>query len=125
MSSLTLKPKSFKSFFHHLDLQICDFLLNRCDERTFYVTICMQFKGHKATCDLIYLIDKEDLYGAISLNSKYDEARKFISQVFDYELLYGDELFIAESIRNTPTFKQYLKIYADKYPKYIQDKFFK
>lgn len=124
MFALNIIP-SLKKFFHELELQIDRLDLNRCDERTLYIPITLQYKGHKAACDLIYLIDKEDLYGAISLNEKYDHARNFFLQHFQYELLYRDELFIADILRHSTTFKQHLKAYAEKYPKHIKQKFFK
>lgn len=116
---------SFQSFIHSLDITIDSLDLQRCDERTLYIPVTLQYKGHKTSFDLIYLIDKEELYGAISLNEKYDYARNFFIQHFHYELLYRDELFLADFIRSMPTFKQHLKAYTEKFPKHMKQNFFK
>lgn len=124
MNTFTLKNKPLLShFFDEIDIQISKFDLNRCDERTLYLTITIEYKAHKTVGDLIFLIDKEELYGAISLNEKYNQVRHFFLQHFKHELLYRDELYLAETLRKTPTFKQCLKKYAEKYPKHMKQKF--
>lgn len=115
----------FPKILQAIDMQIHNFDLERCDERTFYLTILLNYEKHQVICDLIYLIDKEELYGAISLNHLYEQAQQFFSRHFNYALLYKDEIRIAQSFSQTQEFLTCLKTYAKKYPKYVQPKFFK
>lgn len=120
-----VQRKSVKQLSNDFKAKIYEFDLNRCDKRTFYVTINLEKDGDNALCDLIFLIDKQELFGAISLNSKYDEARKFFKTHFDHDLLYSDELYIANQIKNSPEFSQHLNTYALKYPTHMKEGFFK
>ena len=122
--SLAFRTASFTSILQKIDVKLFNFSIGRCDERTLYVSISISTSQEWVVCDLIYLIDKNDLYGAISLNDKYDYARKFFKKNFDYDLLYSDEQAIAKIISKTSTFKHCLKKYANRYPKYVQSKFF-
>ena len=114
----------FTSILQQIDVTFFKFDIKRCDERTLYVSISISTSQERVICDLIYLIDKNDLYGAISLNDKYDDARNFFKKNFGYDLLYSDEQAIATVISKTNTFKHCLKQYANIYPKYVQSKFF-
>lgn len=122
--ALAFKTVPFETILKDTDIKFFEFNMNRCDERTLYVSISLATHRDRAVCDLIYLIDKNDLYGAISLNDKYDHARNFFKRNFGYDLLYSDEQAIAKMISETNKFKHCLKQYASVYPKYVQAKFF-
>jgi len=124
--ALAFRTVPFSTILKDTDITFFEFDINRCDERTLYISISISIstKQDRAICDLIYLIDKSDLYGAISLNDKYDFARNFFKKNYSYDLLYSDEQAIAKLISETPKFKHYLKQYASVYPKYVQSKFF-
>ena len=115
---------TFQSLITLINIRLQPFNLDRCDERTLYIPISIEKENNRSACDLIYLIDKQDLYGAISLNERYDAARDFFLKHFNYELLYSDEQHIAKIVSDSKQFKTYLKKYADVYPKYVQPKFF-
>ena len=124
VKALAFKTVPFSAILKDMDIKFFEFNMNRCDERTLYISISISTNRDRAICDLIYLIDKSDLYGAISLNDKYDHARNFFKNNFGYDLLYSDEQTIAKLISETPKFKHCLKQYASVYPKYVQSKFF-
>ena len=124
IKALAFRTVPFAAVLKDTDIKFFEFNMNRCDERTLYVSISISTKQDRAVCDLIYLIDKHDLYGAISLNDKYDHARNFFKKNFGYDLLYSDEQTIAKLISETSKFKHCLKQYASVYPKYVQSKFF-
>ena len=122
--ALAIRTVPFSLILKDTDIKFFEFNMNRCDERTLYVSISISTNRDRVVCDLIYLIDKNDLYGAISLNDKYDNARNFFKNNFGYDLLYSDEQAIAKIISKTSKFKHCLKQYASVYPKYVQPKFF-
>ena len=122
--TLTIQKVPFTEILKNIDLRFFEFNMNRCDERTLYVSISLSSKPGNAVCDLIYLIDKNDLYGAISLNEKYDTVRNFFKKHFNYDLLYSDEQIIAKMISQTKEFKHCLERFAKLYPKHVQPKFF-
>ena len=124
VKALAFRTVPFVAILKDTDIKFFEFNMNRCDERTLYVSISISNNRDRAVCDLIYLIDKSDLYGAISLNDKYDNARNFFKKNFGYDLLYSDEQTIAKLISETSKFKHCLKQYASVYPKYVQSKFF-
>lgn len=101
--------------FHHFDLQ-------RCDEKTLYVTIFLKYRGQKVLCDFIYIINHQEMYGAISINEHYKHARNFIQQHFHHILLYSDELRLARNFMNTFHFKQSLQQFAKIYPRFLANK---
>ena len=109
-SSVTSFIKQLEVAFHHFDLQ-------RCDEKTLYVTILLKYRGQKVLCDFIYIMNQQDMYGAISINEHYKHARTFIQQHFRHTLLYSDELQLAYKFMKTVYFKQIVQQYANKYPK--------
>lgn len=109
---------NFSTIVNNISIQFHNFDLSRCDERTFYVTIALQYEQQLAVCDLIFLVDKEVLYGAISLNNLYEHVRIFFLKHFNYELLYKDEIYIAELVSQMTNFQESFKKYAVKYPKY-------
>ena len=124
IKALAFQTVPFATILKEIEVKFFEFNMKRCDERTLYISISISTKRDRAICDFIYLIDKSDLYGAISLNDKYDAARDFFKINFDYDLLYSDEQILAKLISKTPTFKHCLKQYARVYPKYVQAKFF-
>ena len=124
VKALAFRTVPFAAILSDTDIKFFEFNMNRCDERTLYISISISTNRDRVVCDLIYLIDKSDLYGAISLNDKYDHARNFFKKNFDYDLLYSDEQAIAKLISETSKFKHCLKQYASVYPKYVQSKFF-
>lgn len=101
--------------FHHFDLL-------RCDEKTFYITVRFKYRAQDVICDFIYLIDQPEVYGAISINKHYANARNFIQQHFRHILCYSDELILAKNFMNTSSFKQCMQKFAKKYPKFIVNK---
>ncbi|MER2107806.1 MAG: hypothetical protein ABS949_12785 [Solibacillus sp.] len=120
------KPPVSTPLFTNITKQITitfhEFDIKRCDERTFYITISLQYQQHKEICDLIFLVDKDELYGAISLNNRYENAQRFFQQHFNYSMLYLDELHIASSASTCTQFKKSFSQYAGKYPKYAMAK---
>ncbi|MFJ7668152.1 hypothetical protein ACIQXI_13720 [Lysinibacillus sp. NPDC097195] len=98
--------------FHHFDLQ-------RCDEKTLFVTVLLKYRGQKVLCDFIYIMNQREMYGAISINEHYKHARTFIQQHFRHTLLYSDELQLARNFMNTLHFKQILHQLENEYPTFI------
>ncbi|MEK5233255.1 hypothetical protein MHB42_16145 [Lysinibacillus sp. FSL K6-0232] len=101
--------------FHHFDVE-------RCDDKTLYIAVLLKYDIHKVLCDFIYIIDQQDIYGAISINKHYENARKFIQQHFQQFLLYSDELLLAKNFMHTHAFKQCLQQFMKKYPTIISSK---
>lgn len=114
----TISTPVFTKITQQIDISFDDFDLRRCDERTFYITISLQYNGNKEICDLIFLIDKDELYGAISLNDRYKNAQQFFLTHFNYSMLYIDELQIASFASTCQQFKKCFMSYTQKYPKY-------
>lgn len=112
----------FKTITNQIRIAFHDFDIRRCDERTFYITIALHYKNHQEICDLIFLVDKDELYGAISLNNRYEYAQKFFQQHFNYSMLYLDELYIASAASACAKFKKCFSQYANQYPKYAAAK---
>ena len=110
----------FHNYLSSVKVQIEVFDINRCDERTLYIPISLQKNNDKVKCDLIFLVDKKNIYGAISLNEHYDSARDFFIRHFNYELLYIDEQYIAKIVSSSPQFTHCMSQFAAMYPKYIQ-----
>lgn len=104
--------KSIKIDFH-------EFSMHKCDERTFYITISIQYGKEKETCYLIFLLDRPNILGAISLNEKYDKIRHFFKKHFHFDLSYSDEQQIARVAMSTIHFQKCLVQFSSHYPKYI------
>lgn len=102
----------------HIRITFHDFDMKRCDERTFYITVSLHYNQYKEICDLIFLVDKDELYGAISLNHRYENAQNFFQKHFNYSMLYLDELHVASYASTCAQFKKCFSQYAGKYPKY-------
>jgi sensor histidine kinase regulating citrate/malate metabolism len=113
---------SVSSFIQQLEVAFHHFDLQRCDEKTLYVTIFLKYRGQKVLCDFIYIINHQEMFGAISINEHYKHARNFIQQHFHHILLYSDELRLAQNFMNTFHFKQSLQQFAKKYPKFMTHK---
>lgn len=113
---------SVSSFIHQVEVAFHHFDLERCDEKTLYVTVKLKYGTHKVLCDFIYIVDQQEIYGAISINKHYEKTRIFIQQHFQQFLLYSDEMTLAKSFMNTVSFKQCLQQFAKKYPTYISSK---
>lgn len=111
---------NFSQILKQLKIEYESLPLSKCDERTLYVTISLQFNNTKTVCDLIYLMDKPRLFGAISLNKQYDLVKDFFKTHFNYDLLYSDELQLAHQFMYTANFKQSLLQFSNKYPKYTR-----
>lgn len=73
---------SVSSFIHQVEVAFHHFDLERCDEKTLYVTVKLNYGTHKVLCDFIYIIDQQEIYGAISINKHYEKTRVFIQQHF-------------------------------------------
>lgn len=104
-----------------LGISYHSFELNRCDKKTFYITVELYFKGQKALCDLIYIVDQPDMRGAISINKHYNQAQLFIKRHFNHHLMYSDEMKLAKDFSKTSFFKQSMKQFARKYPEFAKN----
>ena len=116
------KDSSVSSFIEQLEVAFHHFDLHRCDEKTLYVTILLKYRGQQVLCDFIYIMNHQEMYGAISINEHYKHARNFIQQHFHHILLYSDELRLARNFMNTTHFKINFQQFAKKYPKYTANK---
>jgi hypothetical protein len=105
-------------FIHQIEITFHQFDLERCDEKTLYVTVLFRYGTHHVLCDFIYIINQQDIYGAISINEHYEKAREFIQQHSQQFLLYSDEMTLAKNFMNTVSFKQCLQQFAKRYPTY-------
>lgn len=115
---LKFTAQNFTNIVNKLSIGIDKFDLNRCDERTFYITINVTYANHSTTCDLIFLIDRDELFGAISLNDLYENVQRFFSQHFNYQLLYTDEMQIAKLATKHASFLESIRTYSLKFPKH-------
>ena len=106
----------FTNILEQLSIQVHKFDLSRCDERTFYITIAVQYANHSTICDLIFLIDRDDLVGAISLNNLYRNVQQFFAQHFNYQLLYHDEMQLAQLVMTNDKFSESMRLYKQNYP---------
>lgn len=114
-----LKPATcFATILPHLSLGVHNFDLARCDERTFYISIEVKYAQDRTVCDLIFLIDRDELFGAISLNHLYENVQNFFLKHFNYKMLYTDEMQIARIITSHPQLSKYVQAYSQKYPKH-------
>ncbi|MFJ7952233.1 hypothetical protein ACIQZG_11985 [Lysinibacillus sp. NPDC096418] len=109
-------------FFHLLDVSYHSFNLERCDEKTFYISVELKYKANKVLCDFIYILDKPDMYGAISINEHYKQAVHFIKQQFNHSLKYTDELRLAHRFSKSTFFQRSFKQFASKYPRFMANK---
>lgn len=110
--------QQFANILKQLSIHVHKFDLSRCDERTFYITIAVEHANHSTTCDLIFLIDREELFGAISLNNLYQNVQHFFAKHFNYQLLYTDEMQLAQLVTRDYKFIESIHQYKQKYPKY-------
>lgn len=110
--------QNFTTIVNQLSIGIHKFDLNRCDERTFYITINVSYANNSTICDLIFLIDRDELFGAISLNDLYENVQRFFSQHFNYQLLYTDEMQLAKLATAHPSFSESIRIYSQKFSKH-------
>ena len=108
----------FTNILKQLSIQVHKFDLSRCDERTFYITIEVQHANHSTTCDLIFLIDRDEVFGAISLNHLYENIQQFFAKHFNYYLLYTDEIQLAQHVTTNHQFKESMRQYKKRYPNY-------
>ncbi|WP_155593960.1 hypothetical protein [Lysinibacillus cavernae] len=113
---------SISNFIHQVKVAFHHFDVERCDEKTLYVSVLLKYGTHKILCDFIYIIDQQEIYGAISINKHYEKAREFVHQHFQQFLLYSDEMILAKNFMNTVSFKQCLQQFAKRYPTYISSK---
>lgn len=114
-----LKPATcFETILPQLSLGIHNFDLTRCDERTFYITIEVKYAQDCTVCDLIFLIDRNELFGAISLNHLYENVQQFFLNHFNYQMRYSDEMRIAKIITSHPQLTKYVHKYSQKFPKH-------
>ncbi len=110
---------SISSFIHQVEVAFHHFDLARCDEKTLYVTVLFKYETYNVICDFIYIIDQQEMYGAISINKHYEKARAFVKQHFQQFLLYSDEMILAKNFMSTVSFKQCLQQFAKRYPSRI------
>lgn len=113
---------AISSFIHQIEVAFHQFDLERCDEKTLYVTVLFKYGTHQALCDFIYIIDQQEIYGAISINKHYEKVRDFIQQHFQQFLLYSDEMTLAKTFMKTVSFKECLQQFAKRYPTYLSSK---
>lgn len=106
-------------FFHLLEVSYHSFNLNRCDEKTFYISVELKYKTNKVLCDFIYILDKPEMYGAISINEHYKQAALFMKQQFNHSLKYADEMRLTHRFSKSTFFKRNIEQFASKYPKFM------
>lgn len=109
-------------FFHLIEISYHSFDLERCDEKTFYISVELKHKAHKVVCDLIYILNQSEMYGAISINEHYHQTKHFIQQQFNHTLMYSDEMMLAHRFSKSTFFKQHIEQFAKKYPKFIMSR---
>lgn len=109
-------------FFQLLEVSYHSFNLNRCDEKTFYISVELKYKNNKVLCDFIYILDQPEMYGAISINERYKQAELFIKQQFNQSLMYSHEVRLAHHFSKSTFFKRHLEQFAKKYPKFVTNK---
>lgn len=109
-------------FIHLLEISYHSFNLDRCDEKTFYISVELKHKENTVLCDFIYILDQPKMYGAISINERYKQTKLFIQQQFNHSLMYSDEMSLAYSFSNSTFFKQHIEQFSKKYPKYVTNK---
>lgn len=109
-------------FLHLLEISYHSFDLDRCDERTFYISVELKHKANKVICDFIYILDQSEMYGAISINERYHQTKHFIQQQFNHSLMYSDEMMLAHRFSKSAFFKQRIEQFAKEYPKFITSK---
>ncbi len=112
---------SVSSFIHKIEVIFHYFDLQRCDERTIFITVILKYRAHQLLCDFIYILDHPEVYSAISINEHYAYAKKFFEQHVHHTLLYSDELLLAQNFMDTSSFKKSIRQFAKKYPKYISE----
>ncbi len=110
------------NFNQHVEVVFQNFDLERCDEKTLYIAVVLKHGTHQVVCDFIYIIDQQEIYGAISINKHYEKVREFVHQHFQQFLLYSDEMKLAKKFMHTHSFKQCLQQFAKKYPTIISSK---
>lgn len=86
------------------------------------MTVLFKYGTHQALCDFIYIINQQEIYGAISINKHYEKVRDFIQQHFQQFLLYSDEMTLAKTFMKTVSFKECLQQFAKRYPTYLSSK---
>lgn len=118
----TYNSLKFVDILKNIRIDFHEFSIQKCDERTFYITISILNGKEKEICDLIFLLDRPNVLGAISLNEKYDKIRHFFKKQFNHELSYSDEQRIAKLAMTTNHFKQCLQQFSSCYPKHISKK---
>ncbi|RUL56376.1 hypothetical protein [Lysinibacillus antri] len=101
---------TFPTILEKVNIQFETIPKNKCDQRTLYVTISINYNREKVYFDLIFLLDRPEIFGAISINEQYDKVRYFFKQQFNHTLCYENELLIAEQFMKTKTFKE---VYSD------------
>ena len=111
------------AFFQHLEVAYHSFNLDRCDEKTFYISVVLHYKEKNVKCDLIFIVDHPERYGAISINKHYFTAKRFIEQNFQHSLMYSDEIQLARNFSKTSSYKQNIHKFSEKYPKYMTNIF--
>ncbi len=116
------KRPFISSFIHQVEVAFHHFDLARCDEKTLYVTVLFKYGTHNVICDFIYIIDQQDMYGAISINKHYEKARAFVKQHFQQLLLYSDEMILANNFMNTVSFEYCLQQFVKRYPTFNSSK---
>ncbi|WP_369436390.1 hypothetical protein [Lysinibacillus fusiformis] len=112
---------SVASFIQKLQVDFHHFNLQRCDEKTLYITVLLKYRAQQVLCDFIYIMDQQEVYGAISINEHYANAKKFIQQHFHHTLRYSDELLLAKNFMDTTFFKKSVRQFAKQYPKFIRE----
>ncbi|MGE7091566.1 hypothetical protein ACQKII_08975 [Lysinibacillus sp. NPDC048646] len=110
---------SVPSFIQKLEVAPHHFDLQRCDEKTLYIKVVLKYRAHQVLCDFIYIMDQQEVYGAISINEHYANAKKFIKQHFGHTLIYSDELLLAKNFMGTTFFFKSVRQFAKQYPKFI------
>lgn len=101
---------NFSTILKEINITFENIPKNKCDERTLYVTMSISHNQEKVAFDLIFLLDRPQTFGAISINEQYEKVRNFFVHHFNYTLNYEDEIVLGKRFMETNKFKE---IYLD------------
>lgn len=111
----------FEKIAEEVDVRIHGYPKEKCDERTFYITVSLHYNNDSQICDLIYLVDRHEFTAAFSLNNQYQKVRTFFLKHFRHNLLYVDEMYVAKRVSETKEFQTYFNEFSKMYPKYVEN----
>lgn len=111
----------FEEIAERIDVRVHGYPKEKCDERTFYITVSLHYNNDSLVCDLIYLVDRHEFTAAFSLNKQYQKVRAFFLKHFRHNLLYADEMHIAKRVSKTREFQTYFNEFSKAFPKFVEN----